>query len=109
MHADRAAVNVNFWISPYDANCDPKSGGLELFKAQAPLAWDFRRRDGAQEAADKILDQQGGASITFPYRSNRAVIFDSNLFHKTADFRFRNGYINRRTNITMLFGHRHYR
>ncbi|MDP6475371.1 MAG: tetratricopeptide repeat protein [Alphaproteobacteria bacterium] len=109
MHADRAAVNVNFWISPDDANCDPKSGGLELFRAQAPLAWDFRRHRDAQEDIERILEQQGGASTTIPHRSNRAVIFDSNLFHRTADLRFRNGYINRRTNITMLFGNRYYR
>ena len=47
--------------------------------------------------------------MIIPHRSNRAVIFNSNLFHKTDDCRFRSGYINRRTNITMLFGHRYNR
>jgi hypothetical protein len=58
-HANCAAVNVNFWISPDDANCRPGSGGLEVFRAEAPHSWDIH-----------------------------------------------SGYINRRTNVTMLFGHR---
>jgi len=41
-----------------------------------------------------------------PYRANRAVIFDSNLFHKTDRIRFAPGYENRRVNITMLYGRR---
>ncbi len=94
MHADRAAVNVNFWISPDDANCDPKSGGLEVFKAEAPAAWNFGRGNNEPEAIERVLDEQGGGSITIPHRSNRAVIFDSSLFHKTDDCHFRSGYIN---------------
>jgi len=41
-----------------------------------------------------------------PHCSNRALIFNSNLFHKTYECQFRIGYNNRRTNVTMLFGHR---
>jgi len=37
------------------------------------------------------------------------VIFNSNPFHKTDACHFGGGYINRRTNIAMLFGHRHNR
>ncbi|MDA0231468.1 MAG: tetratricopeptide repeat protein [Proteobacteria bacterium] len=107
IHADRAAVNVNFWISPDEANRRPESGGLEVFRAEAPLSWNFRRDDNQQDAIDRCLDEQGRDSITIPHRSNRAVIFNSNLFHKSDDCHFRGGYINRRTNITMLFGHRH--
>jgi hypothetical protein len=45
-------------------------------------------------------------SFTIPYRCNRAVLFHSTLFHKTDPFHFRDGYENRRTNFTMLFGRR---
>ena len=41
-----------------------------------------------------------------PYRENRAVIFDSDLFHRTDTLRFKPGYENRRINVTMLFGRR---
>ncbi len=44
--------------------------------------------------------------MTVPYRANRAVIFDSDLFHETDRIRFADGYQNRRINITMLYGRR---
>ena len=42
--------------------------------------------------------------MTVPYRSNRAVIFDSHLFHETDRIVFKEGYLNRRINITLLYG-----
>ena len=44
--------------------------------------------------------------VTIPYRANRAVIFDSDLFHKTDRIDFKSGYLNRRINVTMLYGDR---
>ena len=44
--------------------------------------------------------------MTVPYRANRAVIFDSDLFHETDQIAFKEGYLNRRINITMLYGTR---
>lgn len=79
--------------------------GLEQDAGQAPLSWDFRRYNNDHDATDKILDAEGRDSMIIPHRSNRAVIFNSDLFHKTDDCRFRSGYINRRTDIIMLFGH----
>ncbi|HEY8255181.1 MAG TPA: tetratricopeptide repeat protein, partial [Rhizomicrobium sp.] len=40
IHADFAAVNVNFWITPDEANLDPASGGLVVWDKAAPLEWD---------------------------------------------------------------------
>jgi hypothetical protein len=34
------------------------------------------------------------------------VIFNSDLFHRTDDIRFRAGFENRRINVTMLYGTR---
>jgi hypothetical protein len=39
-----------------------------------------------------------------PHRCNRAVIFNSDLIHRTDDIRFRPGYENRRINVTFLYG-----
>lgn len=36
LHADFAAVNVNFWVTPEDANLDPGSGGLIVYGVDAP-------------------------------------------------------------------------
>ena len=52
-HADFAAVNVNFWVTPDEANRDPSSGGLVIHKAHAPSDWAFRtyNADSARMAA----------------------------------------------------------
>ncbi len=39
LHADDAAVNVNFWITPDEANLNPKRGGLIVYKVEAPRNW----------------------------------------------------------------------
>ena len=55
---------------------------------------------------DTLLAESGAKSVTVPYRANRAVIFDSDLFHETDQIAFKEGYLNRRINITMLYGTR---
>jgi hypothetical protein len=106
IHADFAAINVNFWITPDDANLDPKSGGLVIWDKAAPLDWDFAKYNTDITAAREFLAHAGARSVTVPYRSNRAVIFDSDLFHETDRIVFKEGYLNRRINITLLYGRR---
>ena len=106
IHADFAAINVNFWITPDDANLDPKSGGLVIWDKAAPLDWNFAKYNGDTTAAREFLAEAGARSVTIPYRSNRAVIFDSDLFHETDRIVFKEGYVNRRINITLLYGER---
>jgi hypothetical protein len=106
VHADFAAVNVNFWITPDDANLEPGTGGLVIYDKPAPLEWGFAQYNGAGQAVRDFLKEQNAQSVTVPYRANRAVIFDSDLFHETDKIVFREGYTNRRLNITMLYGTR---
>ena len=106
LHADRAAVNVNFWITPDDANRDPGSGGMIIWDASAPLDWDYTRYNGDEEKARTFLAAQGAVAMTVPYRANRAVIFDSDLFHETDRIEFADNYPSRRVSITLLFGRR---
>ena len=106
IHADFAAVNVNFWITPDDANRDPESGGLIVWDVPAPLDWGFAKYNDDAAAARNFLAQAGARSVTVPHRANRAVIFDSDLFHETDRIAFREGYLNRRINITLLYGRR---
>lgn len=106
LHADFAAVNVNFWITPDDANKDPESGGLVIWDKAAPADWDFKKYNNDEKAMRAFLASAGARAIKVPYRSNRAVIFDSNLFHETDRIDFRDGYENRRINITLLYGWR---
>jgi len=106
LHADFAAVNVNFWITPDDANLDPDHGGLVVWDKEAPLEWDFARYNTDEQTMRDFLATSGAKPVTVPYRANRAVIFDSDLFHETDRFRFRPGYENRRINVTYLYGWR---
>lgn len=106
VHADVAAVNVNFWITPDEANLDPAHGGLVVWDKMAPLDWDFAAYNGDVERTRAFLRDSGALSVTVPYRANRAVIFDSDLFHETDTIAFRDGYENRRINVTLLYGRR---
>jgi Flp pilus assembly protein TadD len=106
MHADFAAVNVNFWITPDDSNLEPDSGGLEIWDKEAPADWDFSKYNTDEAAMRRFLSAQNARSVKIPYRCNRVVIFNSDLFHATGDLHFRPGYENRRVNITMLYGKR---
>jgi Flp pilus assembly protein TadD len=106
VHADFAAVNVNFWITPDDANLDPETGGLVVWDKAAPLDWDFERYNADETAIRGYLAQNGAVPTRIPYRANRAVVFDSDLFHETDLLEFRPGYTNRRINVTLLYGTR---
>ena len=111
IHADPAAVNVNFWLTPDDANLDDESGGLVVYDVEAPQEWEFRasttaarptRPSGSRSSSTASKARRGEV----PYKQNRAVIFNSDLFHQTAPFHFKPGYENRRVNVTMLYGDR---
>jgi hypothetical protein len=106
IHADFAAVNVNFWITPDEANLDPECGGLVVWDKPAPADWDFNKFNNPGDAVHCFLQESGAKSATIPYRANRAIIFDSDLFHRTDRTVFKEGYLNRRINITMLYGRR---
>jgi hypothetical protein len=106
LHADFAAVNVNFWITPDDANLSPGRSGLVLYDRRAPADWDFATYNTDQRSIRRFLRDSGAREIVIPYRCNRAIIFNSDLFHRTDDFRFRAGYADRRINVTMLYGRR---
>jgi tetratricopeptide (TPR) repeat protein len=104
VHADHAQVNLNFWVTPDPYNLDPDSGGLRLYDAPAPADWAF---DDYNHNADKIhqyLREQGAKERVVTYRCNRAVLFNSALFHETDSIRFADSYQGRRVNMTYLFG-----
>jgi tetratricopeptide (TPR) repeat protein len=105
-HADFAAVNVNFWITPDEANLDPARGGLLVWDVAAPPDWDFAKYNAADSDIRAFLEQEKAKPVIVPYRANRAVVFDSDLFHETDTIHFKPGYENRRINITLLFGRR---
>ncbi|HQQ64036.1 MAG TPA: tetratricopeptide repeat protein [Pseudomonadales bacterium] len=106
VHADAAAINVNFWLTPDHANLNPESGGLLVWDKRPPPDWNFDKLNSDHVAINQFLAESGSKPVRFPYRANRALIFKSDLFHKTDEIEFDAGYENRRLNVTMLFGAR---
>jgi hypothetical protein len=105
LHADQAAVNVNLWLTPDEANLNKKSGGLVVYTAKPSPEWDFKQYNTQTDfVRQQLLEPTGYANVTFAYKLNRCVIFDSSLFHQTDTFQFREGYKNRRINLTLLYG-----
>ena len=103
-HADDAALSLNFWITPDLANRNPDRGGLIVYREPPPADWPIVSYDRDRERIHAFLDTQDDSAMTIPYRENRAVLFDSRLFHGSDAPDFAPGYENHRINITMLFG-----
>tara|TARA_B100000780_G_C21117457_1_gene452261 strand:- start:161 stop:622 length:462 start_codon:yes stop_codon:yes gene_type:complete len=112
IHADAAAVNLNLWITPDEANQDKhgNSGGLAVYLSQTlPKHWTFQQMNQLGSNIDSIrsfLKETNSEKVVIPYKQNRAVIFHSRLFHESVKFNFKKGYRNARINLTFLFGYK---
>jgi tetratricopeptide (TPR) repeat protein len=105
-HADNSAVNVNFYLTQDEANLDPQSGGMDIWDVTVPPDEDMRRYNGDEAFTRDFLARSNARMTRVPHRANRAVIFRSDLFHKTSDCKFREGYLNKRINVSLLYGRR---
>ena len=106
VHADDAAVSVNFWVTPTQANLDPGHGGLVVCRAPPPADWQIKDYESDRKRIVTFLAQRADDSLAMPYRQNRAVLFRSRLFHHSDSPKFAPGYDNRRINLTLLYGAR---
>ena len=104
VHADDAAVSINFWVTPTEANLEPGHGGLVVCRAPPPDDWEIRDYDQDHERIVTFLEQKAADSLVVPYRQNRAVLFRSRLFHHSDRPRFASNYENHRINLTLLYG-----
>lgn len=107
-HTDLAAVTFNFWIGPEAGNLDPAGGGLVVYAKGQPADWDWMRIN-REKSRPEVRAQiegflEGAAEIVIPHRENRAVMFHSNLFHKSDRLSFKDDFESRRINISLLFG-----
>jgi Flp pilus assembly protein TadD len=104
VHADDAAVSVNFWVTPTQANLNPGRGGLIVCTAPPPDDWQIKDYDADRDRIVTFLEQNAGNSLVVPYRQNRTVVFRSRLFHQSDQPEFASDYENRRINLTLLYG-----
>ena len=97
----RLGVGVGWNHVEYEAlNEEGKTRGAR----QAEQIEVMRKLNGNEEMAREYLKRTGKTPSIIPHRANRAVIFKSTQFHKTDAFTFKNGYLDRRINISLLFG-----
>lgn len=89
------------WITQDDANLEPGSGGLDVWDVAVPAGLPFFEFNNHPF---KYVNEEDSNIITIPYKANRVVIFNSHLIHKTGSLRFKEGFLNRRINLTYLFG-----
>tara|TARA_B100001996_G_C18497126_1_gene530007 strand:- start:457 stop:822 length:366 start_codon:yes stop_codon:yes gene_type:complete len=106
VHADFAKVNLNFWITPEDYNLDENSGGLKVYTTPPPKNWTFEKYNADQDQIYEFLNSVKAKHVSSHYKFNRAILFNSSLFHETEEINFKNIYEGRRVNVTYLFGHK---
>ena len=83
---------------------NPDRGGLVVCRVPPPAAWEIRDYHADKESIAAFLEQHANDSLIVPYRENRAVLFESRLFHRSDAPEFATGYENHRINLTLLFG-----
>tara|TARA_B100001113_G_scaffold83710_1_gene66570 strand:+ start:2144 stop:3673 length:1530 start_codon:yes stop_codon:yes gene_type:complete len=103
IHADDAKVNVNFWITDDTANLNKETGGLIIWKKKPAAGTKFADFNSLSHIPKMEKEIKNTDSIKISYNANRAVIFDSKLYHATDDISFKDSYINRRINVTFLY------
>jgi tetratricopeptide (TPR) repeat protein len=103
-HADDAAISINFWVTPDQANISPDHGGLVVCRVPPPAAWQIRGYEADKQSIAAFLERHANDNLIVPYRENRAVLFESRLFHHSDAPQFASGYENHRINLTLLFG-----
>jgi hypothetical protein len=104
IHADFAKINLNFWITPDEYHLNKENGGLIVYTEPAPRNWNYFDYNINSDKIYEYLSQHNSSSVTVPYKANRAVLFDSTLFHETDEIKFEDSYLGRRINMTYLFG-----
>lgn len=104
-HADTQAQMLwSVWLTPDTANLEPERSGLNIYALTVPP--DF----SGQQTADPDFREalQRTPFLKVPYRCNRAVMFYGGLVHSSDQLFFKPGYLNRRINLTLVFGLRPY-
>jgi len=104
-HADTAAVNLNFWVTPDEYNLNPENGGLIVYnRSMGRQDANFHDYNSFSvgEKSFGLTDKDILARV--PYRRNRFVMFTSSYLHATDKVEFKKGFKACRINYTLLFG-----
>ena len=84
-------------------NLDKDSGGMIIWKKKPDKMSNFSDYNSSFNSEKMLRDVSKADFIKIPYKSNRAIIFNSKLYHATDNINFDSKYINRRINVTFLY------
>ncbi|CAN0473703.1 unnamed protein product, partial [Ectocarpus sp. 8 AP-2014] len=105
--ADTAEINLNIWLTDDSANLGSvetdDGGGLTVFHAKPPGDWGFQEFNQEPDAIQAFLEANDAGNTSVPYRQNRALMFDSMLFHQSDPFRFKKGILRLATRLLTYF------
>src|SRR5262249_21471528 len=104
VHADDAAVSVNFWLTPTEANLEPGHGGLVVCRAPPPDDWEIEDYGGGRGRVVKFFGQKASDRPFLAYSQNPSVVFPARLFPHSDRPKFASSYENHRINLTLLYG-----
>ncbi len=103
IHADDAKINVNFWVTDDSSNLNSETGGMIIWKRTPPSGSDFQDYNSISSMDKMFKEVKNTDSLRISYKANRAIIFNSNLYHVTDELHFRDSYEDRRVNVTFLY------
>jgi tetratricopeptide (TPR) repeat protein len=104
VHADDGKISINFWLTPDEANLNSETGGLTFWKERVPIRFFGESPDEKSKIMQKMIDDPAADPFVVPYGGNKVALFESRLLHKTNEVDFKDGYENRRVNLTILYG-----
>jgi len=105
---EQAAVTSSLWLTPEVANLGDNakaSGGTSVWLRKPPASLDSAGKASGNQQVDLLGEFLKDAKVkSIEYLSNRAILFDSQFFHATNAMQFDEGHLNRRTELTFLYG-----
>jgi tetratricopeptide (TPR) repeat protein len=104
IHADNGAASVNLWITPDESNLEANAGGLLLWNKSVPDEYFDATGEEMARISQALIGQPDAEAGYVSYACNRAMMFRSNVLHKTHRLKFKDAYPHRRVSITFLYG-----
>ena len=103
VHADDAAISVNFWLTPNEANLNPDGSGLAVCRVPPLVAWETRGYNAYENRIVAFLGQHVAEVLILPYSGTGPACSSPHLFHHSNATELTIAYEKRRVNLPFLF------
>lgn len=104
-HADQVqgCFTSNLWLTPETSNLDPASGGMTIYNLFPPSDWSWPVAITDKDKIEEFVRQNPCEEFSVPYKANRLILFNSELFHKTNNINFGPRFEDRRVSLTHIY------